>query len=85
MWASMVSIAVSATRAYKWWPCMGRYKRRSPKFVGSLQEALHHGAQTDRTHHSIGYDGIDPTRMALAKALHHRVCAVLPHVRDGGR
>jgi len=47
---------------------MGRFKKRNQAgFVGNLQAALRKGSQTDRAHHSIDYDGIDPTRMALAK------------------
>jgi len=61
-------LATDERQRLKYLSNLGRFKNSRSKFVGELQGHLRaSGSQTDRQHHSGTYDGIDPSRMALAK------------------
>lgn len=60
-------LAIEERKRLKYLSNLGRYRKQRGKFVGDLQDAVNRGSLTERNRYSHGYDGVDPTRMALAK------------------
>jgi len=76
-------LATQERQRLKYLSNLGKGRKRK-NFVGNLRLALKSGAQTDRTHHSIDYDGIDPARLALAKVSEHEMQLLVDNRRPPG-